>query len=146
MLEWLAPACTTIRRAYEMLLRFLSAARVMVNFLEVGKSLPTKPAPWTSLSTLDGRFRRWLMSCWRAGREEHLVLQLLDLARENAALKRELTLRYEDDKARRLLLAAIHKTWTGRTCASSESCGATARLDALLRVMPISSREGREYD
>ena len=74
------------------------------------------------------------------------MLQLLDLARKNVALKRELTLRSEDDKARRLILAAIHKTWTGRTCASGESCGAAARLDALLDALPVSCLAGGEDD
>jgi hypothetical protein len=67
------------------------------------------------------------------------MLQLLELARENAALKRELIQSREDNAALREFLAAIHETWTGRTCGSGESCGAAARLDALLRSMPISS-------
>lgn len=73
------------------------------------------------------------------------MLQLLALARENAALKRELLRSREDDATLRELLVAIHETSTGRTCASGESCGAAARLDALLRAMHISSRIGREY-
>ena len=73
------------------------------------------------------------------------MLQLLALARENTALKRELIRSREDDATLRELLAAIHETWTRRTCASGESCSAAARLDALLRAMCISSRIGREY-
>lgn len=74
------------------------------------------------------------------------MLQLFALARENAYLKRELVQIREDDGARRHLLSAIHETWTRRTCASGESCGAAARLDALLCAMPISIRERGEYD
>jgi hypothetical protein len=73
------------------------------------------------------------------------MLQLLALARENAALKRELFRSREDDATLRELLAAIQETWAGRTCASGESCGAASRLDALLRAMPISWGIGREY-
>ena len=73
------------------------------------------------------------------------MLQLLALARENAALKRELLRSREDNATLRALLAAIQETWTGRTCASGESCGAAPQLDALLRAMPISSGIGREY-
>ena len=73
------------------------------------------------------------------------MLQLFDLARENAALKRTLMQSREDDEARRALLAAIHETWTGRTCASGDSCGAAARLDALLRIMPVPSGSGAQY-
>lgn len=61
------------------------------------------------------------------------MLQLLGLARENAALTRELILSREKDATLRELLAAIHETWTGRG------------LDALLRAMPISSGIGKEY-
>ena len=74
------------------------------------------------------------------------MLQLFALARENAVLKRELARSREGDATLRGLLAAIHRTWTGRTCASGESCGAAARLDALLRTMPIASGIGREYE
>lgn len=73
------------------------------------------------------------------------MLQLLALARENAALTRELILSRENDATLRELLAAIHETWTGRACRSGESCGAAARLEALLRAMPISSGIGKEY-
>jgi hypothetical protein len=121
-------------------------ARLTVNFLEVGKSLPAKPSLGQAYRPSGADFSPWLMSCGLAGRGGTRVLQLFDLATENAALKRELTHRCEDDKARRLLLAAIHKTWTGRTCASGESCGAAARLDALLHAMPSSCRDGGEYD
>ncbi len=73
------------------------------------------------------------------------MLQLLDLARENAGLKCELNRRRGEMAVLQRLLAAVHETWSGRTCASGESCGAAARLDALQRAMPISSRIGREY-
>jgi hypothetical protein len=44
------------------------------------------------------------------------MLQLLDLARENAALKRELCrIRAEAEPLKRLL-AAIRQTWAARTC------------------------------
>jgi hypothetical protein len=73
------------------------------------------------------------------------MLQLFALARENVALKRELLRSREDAATLRELLAAIQETWTGRTCASGESCGAAARLDALLRAIPISRGIGKEY-
>ena len=118
---------------------------MIVNFLEVGKSLPAKH-PLGKPIAPQGRILARGSVLLASGQGGTLVLQLFDLARENAALKRELTHRSEDDKARRLLLAAIHKTWTGRTCASGESCGAAARLDALLHAIPFSCRDGGEYD
>ena len=58
------------------------------------------------------------------------MLQLLALARENAALTRELILSRENDATLRELLAAIHETWTGRACRSGDSCGATGGVAA----------------
>jgi hypothetical protein len=43
------------------------------------------------------------------------MLQLFDLSRQNAALKRALLQCREDDEARRRLLASIYETWTGRS-------------------------------
>lgn len=60
------------------------------------------------------------------------MLQLLDLARENAALKRELCRIHAEAEALRLV-AAIY--------AGAESC-TPLRLDALLRDMPYSERGG----
>jgi len=61
------------------------------------------------------------------------VLQLLDLARENAALKREFCRIHAEAKALQRLVAAIY--------AGAESC-TPLRLDALLRDMPYSERGG----
>jgi hypothetical protein len=48
------------------------------------------------------------------------MLQLLDLARENASLKRDLSRIREEAEALQRLLAGIRQTWAARTCRSQD--------------------------
>jgi hypothetical protein len=69
------------------------------------------------------------------------MLQLLDLARENTALKRELCRIHAEAAALQRVVAAIRQTWADRICAT-ELC--RVQLDALMREMPNFEQEGLE--